>query len=79
MQRADDLPWTGEKFKPGDRVTWTEKAIRYSIPTRSRREIKGKVVKAETGVNGTTWSVTVLWDSYKRPHRYAGSFITKTK
>ena len=76
---SDYLPWTAEQFKPGDRVTWTVKAIEHNIPTRSRRGLVGKVVKVITGESGATWSVSVLWDTYKRPHRYAGSFITKTK
>jgi hypothetical protein len=73
----DWTPWTWEQFVPGDRVSWTAKAIRYNIPTKSRREIKGHVVKAEVGSNGATWTVRVLWDGYKRPHSYAGCFITK--
>lgn len=74
---TDDAPWTAEQFAPGDRVTWTEKAIRHNVPTKSRREIQGKVVKAKIGSNGLTWTVHVQWDGYKHPHSYAGSFITK--
>ena len=73
------LPWTSEKFKPGDRVTWTKKAIENNIPTRSRRTLEGEVVRADMGECGVTYSVHVLWDTYKHPHRYAGSFITKVK
>lgn len=78
--RGDDWqPWTWEHFNVGDRVTWTPKAIRSNVPTKSRREIKGRVTKAEVGSNGATWTVHVLWDGYKRPHDYAGCFITKAK
>jgi hypothetical protein len=77
---SDDYqPWTWERFRPGDRVSWTAKAIRSNIPTKSRREIKGRVTKTDVGVNGATWTVHVLWDGYKRPHSYAGCFITKVK
>lgn len=75
----DDLPWSNERFAVGDRVQFTAKAIRYNIPTKSRRDIRGRVTKAEVGSNGKTWAVHVLWDSYKRPHSYAASFITKSK
>lgn len=75
----DWQPWTWEHFNVGARVTWTSKAIRCNIPTRSRREIKGRVTKTEVWSNGATWTVHVLWDGYKHPHSYAGCFITKVK
>lgn len=74
---TEDLPWTAEEFKPGDRVTWTEKAVRFGIAKGARMALTGKVIKARVGPNGATWSVTVLWGTYRRSHTYAGSFITK--
>ena len=73
----DDMPWSRESFAIGDRVKWTAKAIRRNVPTKSRRDLRGVVRKVDVGSSGLTFSVTVLWDTYKRPHRYAASFITK--
>ena len=75
----DDLPWTYENFEIGDRVTWSEKALRRNVPTHSRRGIKGYVTKLEVGKNGETYTIKVIWDGYKHPHKYAGCFIAKTK
>jgi len=75
----DDVPWSREKFTKGDRVRWTAKAIRCNIPTKTRRDIRGTVVKADAGERTSyTYTVTVLWDGYRRPHRYAATFITKS-
>jgi hypothetical protein len=76
---GDDVPWSHERFAIGDRVKWTPKAIRCNIPTKSRRELRGTVTAVEVGTSGATFTVAVLWDTYKRPHRYAASFITKVK
>ena len=73
----DEEPWSRERFSRGDRVKYTAKAIRRNIPTKTRRGLHGIVTAVETGSHGLTFSVSVLWDGYKRPHRYAGSFITK--
>lgn len=70
------MHWTYESIKKGDRVTWTKKAFALNIPTKNRRELNGTVVKTDAW-DGATYTVTVLWDGYKRPHRYAGAFITK--
>lgn len=75
----DDVPWSSERFVVGDRVKYTAKAIRRNIPTKSRRDICGMVTAVEVATpSSVTYTVTVLWDGYKRPHRYAASFITKT-
>lgn len=73
----DDVPWSPERFTIGDRVRWTAKAVRCNVPTKSRRNLRGVVKAVSVGSGGVTFSVTVLWDTYKRPHRYAASFITK--
>jgi len=75
----DDVPWSSEHFAIGDRVKWTPKAVRFGVPTKSRRDLRGVVRAVEIGTGGVTLSVTVLWDTYKRPHSYAASFITKAK
>lgn len=75
----DDVPWSREKFSPGDRVRWTAKAIRCRVPTKTRYGIRGTVVKAEIGERTPyTYTVYVLWDGYKRAHGYAACFVTKT-
>lgn len=66
-------------FKVGDRVTWTQKAIEYSIPTRKSRNVLGTVTSAWIGGNGCTHTVVVRWDGYKSAVSYVGSFITKVR
>lgn len=75
----DDVPWSRETFNVGDRVRWTEKAIRHNVPTKTRRDLRGVVTKVEVGDRTPyTYTVHVLWDGYKRPHSYAAAFITKS-
>lgn len=75
----DDAPWSREAFAVGDRVRWTAKAIRCNIPTKTRRKLRGVVTSVEVGAGTSlTFTVGVLWDTYKRPHRYAASFVTKS-
>lgn len=75
----DDVPWSRESFETGDRVKWTAKAIRRNIPTKSRRNLRGRVTSVEVGDGtGLTFTVRVLWDGYKHPQSYAACFVTKS-
>jgi hypothetical protein len=66
-------------FEVGDRVTWTQKAIEYNLPTRKSRNVLGTVINTWVGENDCTHTVAVLWDGYKHPIEYAGSFITRAR
>lgn len=73
--------WAGAvraKYKPGDRVRLSRKALSGNIASARTRDAEGTVTKVDRSErSGWTYFVTVKWDRLSQPQTFAAAFVTK--
>lgn len=74
--------WAGavrKKYKPGDRVRLSRKALRGNIGSARTKNATGTVTKVDRSeTSGWTYFVTVKWEHLSVPQTFAAAFVTKS-
>jgi hypothetical protein len=74
--------WAGavrKKYRAGDRVRLSRKALAARVGSAKTRDAVGTVTKVDRSeISGWTYFVTVKWDKLSVPQTYAAAFVTNS-